>query len=90
MFETNSKFSETTPNGLSVILVKFEDHRSDFRIICSLIPLTLSTPCFVFQIAVAVLCDILRNIGAMLHQKWQNMENTESSAEHSTDFSKKS
>ena len=29
MFTTNSKLLETTPNSLSVILVKFEDHRSD-------------------------------------------------------------
>ena len=26
---TCSKFVQTTPNGLSIILVKFEDHRSD-------------------------------------------------------------
>ena len=29
MFTANSKFLETTPNSLSVILVKFEDQRSD-------------------------------------------------------------
>ena len=29
MFTTISMFLETTPNSLSVILVKFEDHRSD-------------------------------------------------------------
>ena len=25
----DTQFSETTPNGLSIILLKFEDHRSD-------------------------------------------------------------
>ena len=29
MFTANSKFLETTPNSLSVILVKFEDQGSD-------------------------------------------------------------
>ena len=29
MCTTNSKLLETTPNGLSVMLVKFEDHRSN-------------------------------------------------------------
>ena len=29
MCTTNSKFYGTTPNGLSAILVKFEDHQSD-------------------------------------------------------------
>ena len=29
MCTTNSKFLETTPNGPSVILDKFEDHRTD-------------------------------------------------------------
>ena len=29
MCTTNSKLLETTPNGLSVMLVKFRDHRSD-------------------------------------------------------------
>ena len=29
MFTTNSKFLETTPNSVSVILVMFEDHWSD-------------------------------------------------------------
>ena len=53
---------------------------TEFRIICSFIPLTLFTPHFGIQIAVALFCVNLRNIGATLCLKWYNLENTESSA----------
>ena len=48
----------------------------EFCTICSFIPLTLSTPQFAFQSAIALFCVNLRNIGAMLYLKSHNLENT--------------
>ena len=131
MGTTNCKFLETTPCGLSVILVKFDYYRSgaspkmkqsgkhetfrgicfeslktdsklfqmvkiypsmswrivgnvcklighnlentefltEFQIISSKVPFTLSTPQLLFQMAIALVCVNLRNIGATLYQK---------------------
>ena len=75
--KTNSKRFQMVPtypsmslrtfvNVVKVILQNLEttEFVTEFRIICSLIPLTLSTPQFGYQSAVALFCVNLRNIGA--------------------------
>ena len=54
---------------------------TEFHRICSKVPLTLSTPQLMFQMSNALFGVNLRIIGATLHLKWHNLENTEHSAE---------
>ena len=42
---------------------------TEFQIICSKVPFTLSTPQLMFQIAISLFCVNLRNIKASLHKK---------------------
>ena len=46
-----------------------KEFSTEFRIICSKVPFTLSTPQLLFQMAIALVCVNLRNIGATLYQK---------------------
>ena len=72
MVQTYTSMSlRTFVNVIKLILHTLENTKflTEFRIICSLIPLTLSTPQFGFQIAVALFCVNLRNIGATLYLK---------------------
>ena len=45
------------------------EYSTEFRIICSKVPFTLSTPQSLLQMVIALFCVNLRNIRAMLHQK---------------------
>ena len=61
-------------NVIKLILHNLEntEFSTEFRVICSLIQLTLSTPHFGFQTAVALFCVNLRNLGVTLHKKTQS------------------
>ena len=54
---------------------------TEFRIICSKVPFTLSTQ-LMFQIAVALFRVNLRNIRKTIHPKWHNLEYMEHSVEY--------
>ena len=92
MFTTSSKFLEATPNSLSIILVKFEDHRSNashkmtqygkHRIFRGIFFESLKTDSK-FQM-VRIYPSMCRRIfGNVFKLKGHNLENTESSAEYS-------
>ena len=61
----------TFVNVIKLMLHNLENTEflTEYHVICSLIPLTLSSPQFGFQSAVALFCVNLRNIRATLYLK---------------------
>ena len=82
------EFEDHCVNVIKLIWHNLENKEflTEFRIICSWIPLTLSSPQFGFQSAVALFCVNLRDIGATLCLRLHKQENTE----HSGNFFEKS